>query len=142
MILNGNAASDSMITVNTTSNDIGLCYYDPIQETILELSQLPDSMLFVKPRQSATLNFYLVSKLGSSITNVKVSVSSDQETNEVKILSKPVKPSSDEFDAVQVNNYVTITSPQEEHLNPLWLQIKSLSGKVSIKDLTIDIEYS
>ena len=137
----GNEANDSMIDVNTVSSDIGLCYYDPIQESILELSSLPDSMLFCKPRQRRVFGFYAVAKLGANISSAKISVSANEDINTVKILSQTQYPSESDFNAVQANNDVTLTAVQEEHLNPVWLEIKSLTGKFSMQDLELKIEY-
>lgn len=141
MSILGNEASDLMIDQNTVSSDIGLCYYDPLQETILELSSLPDSMLFCKPRKKKIFGFYAVAKMGANISSAKISVSANEDIYRVKILHQLNTPSESDFDLVPPNNEVVLTSVQEEHLNPIWLQIQSMTGKFSLQDLELKIEY-
>lgn len=141
-----NIINNVNITVNsdTVSNSVGICYFDPIDEVLLELGAI-NSVISVEAGAIVVKKYYIVTKTDKiDVMNIRISRDSNPDLEnlyEIKMLTMDSMPTQTDFDKVSLFNTVRIISPQKETLFPLWIMIKPKDIVNSLFSLELEIEY-
>lgn len=141
-----NIINNVNITVNsdTVSNSVGICYFDPIDEVLLELGAI-NSVISVEAGAIVVKKYYIVTKTDKiDVMNIRISRDSNPDLEnlyEIKMLTMDSMPTQTDFDKVSLFNTVRIISPQKETFFPLWIMIKPKNIVNSLFSLELEIEY-
>lgn len=142
MIQIANAAQDSMIDNDTVINQIGLCYYDPIDESIKEVSSLASHFMSVNPYEKILRKYYLVTKNTLSVATIRLVDNSTGPTKySAKVIISEIKPTISMFDSVAPFNLFKVANPQLNHLIPVWVLLESVEPITEITTMSIELEY-
>ena len=134
----------AVIDANTVSESVGLCYFDPETETLLELDTLPDMFLSVEPDSYAIRKFYMVTDPVDVLSYAKISLISsafNSETYSVKTIVSAEEPPFDAFSVLPVYNSFTVTNPPQGDFLSVWILIENISKVNEIIDIDIELEY-
>jgi hypothetical protein len=69
------SVSSVIIDNDIVDNAVGICYFDPISESLIELSRLNNHYISVEPLHQAIRKYYIVVSPGESVSYVRASVS-------------------------------------------------------------------
>lgn len=136
-------AQDSMITASTV-DEVGICYFDPFQEELLELSSLNGHFLSVNPLQKIIRKYYLIVSPGETLAYVKIKLVNSQNIENLysaKVIISEIQPSISSFDVLPDFNAYKISSPQAGHLIPIWILLDSKNPINDIVKVDIKIDY-
>lgn len=142
MIQIANAAQDSMINEENIANQIGLCYYDPIDESVKEVSSLASHFMSVNPYEKILRKYYLVAKDTLSVAMIRLTDNSVGPAKySAKVIISELKPSIALFDDITPFNLFKIANPQLNHLIPVWVLLESFEPITEITTMGIELEY-
>ena len=65
------------VTNEMVDNAVGICYFDPLSESLIELSQLSEHYITVDPLQQIVRKYYIVVAPGEVVSYVRASVSEE-----------------------------------------------------------------
>ena len=136
-------AQDSMITASTV-DEVGICYFDPFKEELLELNALNGHFLSVNPLQKVIKKYYLVITPGKSINEVRLKLVNSQKIDNLysaKVIISETSPSISSFDILPDFNAYRISMPQSGHLIPIWILMESKSPINDIVKIDIQVSY-
>ena len=127
---------DHVSDQHKTKNGIGLCFFDPFDETLKEFDST--TRIPVYPTESALRRFYILKDDYSIITNivfVKVKSNSDE------YIVKASTDDSVDFDQIPKDNVVIdFFSKYPNGIIPFTIYIKSLSTNVEEVSISIELE--
>ena len=138
--------SNVNITVksDTVSNSVGVCYFDPIEEVLLELGAV-NNVITVEAGAMIVKKYYIVTNTSKvDVINVRAARGGGTDPSslyDIKMLSMDSMPTQDDFDKVGLFNTVRIISPQPETFFPLWIMIKPKDIVNSLFALELEVEY-
>ena len=121
-----------------TLNGIGICYFDPVTETLLEFGT--DTKIPILPLEESIRRFYVVKdnySLSYNMVSLSINVSSDEY--EVKVLSDEHKDPS----KIPNNNLlIDFFSNHPNGIIPFNVYTKSLTTSYGEVDLEIELELT
>lgn len=138
--------SNVNITVNSTTvaNSVGICYFDPIEESLLELGAI-NNVISIESGAIVVKKYYIVTNNKSiDVINVRPAQLNGVEAADlydIKMLSMDSMPTQEDFDKVALFNTVRIIAPQPETFFPLWIMIKPKDIVNSLFSLNLEVEY-
>lgn len=142
MIHIANAAQDSMIDNDTVINQIGLCYYDPIDESLKEVSSLASHFMSVNPYEKILRKYYLVATDTLSVAIIRLTDNSVGPAKySAKVIISELKPLISDFDTVTPFNMFKVANPQLNHLIPVWILLESIEPITEITTMEIELQY-
>ena len=125
--------------------EIGLCYFDPISEAILEI--VPDSGYILGADSYSALvhKIYVATGATTGISKIKVrlkKVAGIEDKFDLKIQPGTVQPEAKSFDEIPNYNTLVIEGPIAQYtLIPVYIYIKANSYVNSIDEMPIELEY-
>lgn len=138
-----------LVSSNTTvSNDVGICYFDPIDETLKELTALDNHVLTVQPIKKSVKKYYLV--LDPSVTApTTISITpvfpddpvEGPDNYAIKVIISATEPTQSQFDDEVNMNTHTITNPADGAIIPIWVLVHSKALKNKIYNIAFELEY-
>ena len=134
----------AVIDVNTVSESVGLCYFDPETESLLELDTLPDMFLAVEPGSYAIRKFYMVMDPIDIVTYSKISIVSTDYNSaaySVKVIISENEPPIDSFQILPSYNGFVVTNPPQGDFLSVWLLVENISKVNEIINIDIELEY-
>lgn len=141
MIRYANQPIDDITNTTSLSQQVGLCYYDPIDETLKEFNTIPSHLMSVNPYETVLRKYYLVAQANVSAVSIRLTDSSNLNIYSAKVIISDLEPTIDLFDTLgSFNNYV-ISNPTAYTLIPVWILLNSTSPLSTIGSLQIEIEY-
>lgn len=144
--------SSLLIVTNTTvDSDVGICYFDPTSESLLELSLLNGLSLTVQPYKKAIKKYYLVvNPTTSGINTVTINptfinvpsgiVPTDYYS--IKTIISATEPTLGNFDDLTNLNSFTITAPDAGSHTPIWILLENLKPLSSPLSISMVLNYT
>jgi hypothetical protein len=138
-----NPVNTVTITASTVAGAVGLCYFDPLTEELLEISEIPNHFLTVQPFQQVVRKYYLVVAPGESLSYVQVRIHGEglEDLYSIKSILSNAEPTSDSFSVIPDFNGYRVNSPTAGEFIPLHVLISSKTPVNEILNVSIDIEY-
>lgn len=136
--------SSVAITSGTVTNDIGICYFDPISESLLEINSLPNHFLSVEPFSTVLKKYYLVIEPGVSVNYVRIKPVVDaslEDAFSIKVMITDEKPSVYIFDDFPNFNSFRVDNPSDGIFIPIWILLRSKVSINSVNRIQLEIEY-
>jgi hypothetical protein len=136
-------AQDSMITASTV-DEVGICYFDPFTEELLELNSANGHFLSVSPMQKIIRKYYLIVSPGETFAYVKIKLINSQNIENLysaKVIISEIQPTINSFDVLPDFNAYKISSPMAGHLIPVWILLNSKSPINDIVKVDIKVDY-
>ena len=141
MIRYANQPIDDITNTTSLSQQVGLCYYDPIDETLKEFNTIPSHLMSVNPYETVLRKYYLVAQTNVSAVSIRLTDSSNLNIYSAKVIISDIEPTIALFNTLgSFNNYV-ISNPTAYTLIPVWILLNSTSAISTICSLEIEIEY-
>lgn len=140
MITTAAVAQDNMIEEGTIANSVGLCYYDPFEETIKEFDATSNIMA-VNPYERILKKYYLVANDALSIVTIGLVNTESVATYSAKVIISEIKPNFELFDELTSFNTFKIANPQLGHLIPVWILLESLLPITTQTNMSITLDY-
>lgn len=134
---------ESLTPISNVINGIGLCYFDPESEQLIEFGHQED--LYVTPFEESVRRYYLVKNSdlvgGTRPLFASISITSNNSDLEVKLAKGPIRISDKaEYYDVEINNTLTLFfNEYPSGVTPLDLYFKSYSNTYLESDLDIKI---
>lgn len=138
------AADSVTITSSTVDDAVGVCFFDPIEETLLEISDIPNHYLSVEPNQQVLRKYYTVVTPGVTVSYIKVSIPNKEELQDsysIKMIVSDEAPTADSFSGLPDYNSYRIISPTAGAFIPLWILVSSKSATNEVLDIELELEY-
>ncbi len=131
------------VTNEMVDNAVGICYFDPLSESLIELSQLPDHYITVDPLQQIVRKYYIVVSPGETVSYIKASVSEEglEDMFSVKTIIDNNEPGVEAFSVLPNFNSYTVPNPVPGDFISLWLLITSKTPLNEVLSINIDLEY-
>lgn len=128
-------------TTSPTTYGIGLCYFDPVSETLKEFS--PTTSIPVLPYEESIRRFYIL-KDGSTVTGNTISLT--VSTTSADYVVKNIIAGSlddDEFDSLPPNNIsIAFLSEYSSGIIPVDIYIQSLTYSLTNVTLNVELELT
>lgn len=141
MIRYANQPTDTITNTTSLSQLAGLCYYDPTDETLKELSAVPTHLMSVNPYETVMRKYYLVVQSTLSTVAIRLTDTTNLGVYSAKVIISDIQPTLSLFATLgSFNNYV-IGNPTAYTLIPVWILLESTSPMSVINSLEIEIEY-
>lgn len=141
MIRYANEPTNDMTNTTDLDQQVGLCYYDPIDETLKEISSITSHLMSVNPYDKIMRKYYLIAKSAVSAIAIRFIDVTNSGTYSAKVIISDIEPTISLFDTLSsFNNYV-ISNPSPYTLIPVWILLESTAPIISINSLQIEIEY-
>lgn len=143
--------SSLLIVTNTTVNsDVGICYFDPTSESLLELSLLNGLSLTVQPYKKIIKKYYLVTKPSSSVATVVLTPSfvsppigiTPTDYYSLKTIISNTEPTLGNYDDLTNLNTFEIDSPGAGSHTPIWILLENLSPLSAILNISLQLSYT
>jgi len=134
----------AVIDSNTVSELVGLCYYDPETESLLELNKLPDTFLSVEPNSYAMRKFYMVMSTEDSVNYAQVSLKladSNDESYSVKVIISEDEPPFEAYAPLPSFNSFGVNHPPMGDFMNVWLLVENVVKVNEIVDISIELSY-
>jgi len=134
---------DSVVSIDTVQYAIGLCYFNPETEELIEISEMPDMWFSIEPGGSAIRKLYIVSSPSELINWAELTVIPDdsRSTYSVKIIINEESPIRSDFDILPTFNIARLDSlPQGEFISAYFL-IESISNTNEVMSAKIRLSY-
>ena len=125
--------------------DIGICYYDPLKESLIEVGHNSGNILGADPYSHVMHKFVLVTGTTNRITKVGIRVVESDKIRDlfdIKVQFSNSRPSLMSFQ--ELSNYNTIeieTNVEPNSIIPFYIYIKANSDVTSITHLPIEVYY-
>ncbi|RLA65999.1 MAG: hypothetical protein DRQ78_04830 [Epsilonproteobacteria bacterium] len=132
------------IDEDTVDQAVGLCYFDPETETLIEIDKLPDLFLTVEPEGSAIRKFYLVTSPVDMIAWVKLTILSDDynsTTYSIKLIISEDEPPVNAFGILPSYNSYKIENPPMGEFMSVWILIENISKVNEVVNVDLRIDY-
>jgi hypothetical protein len=131
------------VTNEMVDNAVGICYFDPLSESLIELSQLSEHYITVDPLQQIVRKYYIVVAPGEVVSYVRASVSEEgiEDMFSVKTIVGTSEPGVEAFSALPNFNSYTYPSPMAGDFISLWLLITSKTPLNEVLNIEINLEY-
>ncbi len=137
---------------STVENDVGICYFDPVDETLKEISLLDNHLLTVQPYKKAIKKYYLViSPSAPALDTVEVGpvfldlpdglVIDPEDYYSIKTLISVTEPTLGQFDDEDNMNSDTIASPNPGDIIPIWFLVESKLPLNNVLNISIEVDY-
>lgn len=125
-----------------TKNGIGLCFFNPETETLVEFSA--DSTIPVLPYEDSIKRYYIVRDQSlSNINTISITMTSTNPNFIIKNIKGIIDPESTDFDSVPVNNTnVIFLSEYTSGVIPIDVYVKSNTYSLTKVPLVIEMEIS
>lgn len=139
-----NSVGSVAITNTTVSNAVGICYFDPLTEALLEINDIPNHYLAVEPTQQVIRKYYIVVAPNETISYVKVKIANKDDLVDnysVKLVISSDAPTSDAFTGLPDFNSFRMLNPSAGNFIPLWVLISSKTPINEISDIDLELEY-
>lgn len=140
------ATDVDLLTVEaaTTVNRVGICFFDPITESLLEIDSEVNHFLTVEPYKSSIRKYYLVVTPGDQLISAAVSFTNTSELvgkYSIKAIISSDQPSLMAFENLTSFNETSVEAPVSGVFIPLWIYIESSIPTNLVSDLGIEINY-
>ena len=132
------------IDENTVDQAVGLCYFDPETETLIEISELPDMFLSVEPEGASIRKFYIVTSPVDVVTWVQLFLDSNDfnaTTYSIKVIISNDEPPISAFSILPSYNSFRINNPPMGEFLSVWLLIENISKVNEIVDIGLRLQY-
>ncbi|RLA65294.1 MAG: hypothetical protein DRQ78_05385 [Epsilonproteobacteria bacterium] len=132
------------IDENTVDQAVGLCYFDPETETLIEISELPDMFLSVEPEGAAIRKFYMVMSPVENINWVQLFIISNDfntTTYSIKVIISEDEPPISAFSILPSYNSYKIENPPIGEFLSVWLLIENISKVNEIVNVGLRLTY-
>lgn len=144
-MLTNRAVDSFVIAADTVNNDIGLCYYDPVVEELLEFSadNLSNNLISLREGESKIFKYYLVVNTGVTPMYAKVRVYSDTADGfySIKTIISANKPTFSDYVAIPDFNSFRVENPTPGEFIPVWLLVKSTVPSTEVKQVNVELKY-
>lgn len=144
MLINADSVNSVIITSSTVNADVGICYFNPVTESLLEISAAPNHFMSLKPLEQTILKYYLVVSPGIATPSyVKIRVKKDniEDYYTIKTILGEVQPSIDDFVSIPNFNSFKVVSPTVGAFIPIWFLVSSVEQVNEVLTFNIEIEY-
>lgn len=139
-------------TNNTVQNEVGICYFDPIDETLKEITLLENHVLTSQPFKKTIKKYYLiVNPTSDLITSVEIQpifgdlpdglVIDPTDFYNVKLVISNTEPTLSNFDDLDNMNSFTISNPAPGSITSIWVLVESKIPLNAILDISFDVNY-
>ena len=139
-----NSVGSVTITSSTVNSAVGICYFDPLSEALLEISEIPNHYLSVQPSEQVIRKYYIVVAPGETVSYVKVKVSNKDELIDnysIKMVVSLEDPTSDSFAGLPDFNSFRVLNPPAGAFMPVWILIGSNTPINEISKIELELEY-
>lgn len=137
---------------STVQNEVGICFFDPVDETLKEISELSDHILSVPPFKKALKKYYLILNPGSvAPTEIAVRPIFDDlpsgividptDFYSIKTIISVTEPMISQFDDLDNMNTASVLTSEIPAHTPIWMLIESIQPLNLILDISIEVEY-
>lgn len=144
MLINANSVNSVVIEVDTVANDVGICYFNPATESLMEINSANSHYLSLKPLEKTILKYYLVVNAGvAPLDYVKISIVKDniEDYYYIKTIIGNDIPVVADFDVLPDFNSFRVNNPVSEAFIPVWFLVSSLEQINSVLTFKMEIEY-
>lgn len=144
MLINANSVNSVVIALDTVANDVGICYFNPATESLMEINASNNHYLSLKPMEKSILKYYLVVNSGVPPLNyVKISVVKDniEDFYSIKTIIGNDIPVVSDFDALPDYNSFRVNTPASEAFIPVWFLVSSLEPISKVLTFKLEVEY-
>ena len=132
------------ISDSTVSQEVGLCYFDPDTEALIELNAISNPYISVEPFRAAIRKMYLVISPHQTLSYIKIQPSLpmlERENFGIKIIINHSEPSAADFTSLPEFNRYRVDSPAAGGFIPLWIYVESKIPATGVLSLTMDVEF-
>lgn len=139
-----NSPNTVSITNATVSGSVGICYFDPITESLLEIDQVQNHFVSVEPFSTILKKYYLVTSPDDALDYIRVKTQASTDLEDlysIKIIISNETPSVYNFDDLPNLNSFRIDSPSSGIFIPLHILVKSKVSINTIHKIQLEIEY-
>lgn len=138
-----NSVNTVSITSDTVSDVVGICYFDPITEALIEISDMQNHFFTVEPLRKVLRKYYLVVSPGNSLLYAKVRVSGDELDGlySIKTILSDMTPTAEQFSMLQDFNSFRVDNPRPGDFIPMHILIESRTPINEVLNMDIEIEY-
>lgn len=130
------------VTDETVISDAGICYFDPVEETIKEIGS--GYMMGTNPYSPVIHKLLFVAK-NNSVKYLKIKIKTNRDIErmfDIKILPGAVAPALSDFDNTDNYNELIVTeSIQSYSFVPFFVYIKAKVPVDKISSLPLEINY-
>jgi hypothetical protein len=149
-LIKGQPESALLVSSNSTvQNDVGICYFDPIDETLKELNLLNGLILTIQPYKKAIKKYYLVVNPTSSALNYVRIVPTFGSSNvtptdyySIKTIISSSEPTLGNYDDLVSMNSFKIINPAPGAIIPIWVFVESLLPLNAILNVAFTVTYA
>lgn len=123
-----------------TKNGIGLCYFNPETETLVEFNT--SSTIPVLPYEDSIKRYYIVRDQSfSNVNTISITITSSNTDYIIKNIKGIVDPESSDFDSIPNNNTnVLFLSEHTSGVIPIDVYVKSNTYTLTKVPLTVEID--
>lgn len=136
--------SKEKVLADTVNHKVGLCYFDPFEETLKEFDGTFRSFLTVESGGQVVRKFYIVVAPGETVDYVRLRVlESDalKENYSMKVIIDKSEPSASTYESVPEFNSYKYVNPQAGDFIPVWMLLESNFSIPEILDIEVELEY-
>ena len=135
-------ANNITVTSETVQSDVGICYFDPIDETIKEIGS---SYILSSNSYGPIVHKLMIAVSSKSLSKVSIKPIESEILSsrfDIKLLPGAVTPSHYEFDDVPNYNSINISGPLQPYsLIPFFVHVRAKSDIGSINNLPLEVSY-
>jgi hypothetical protein len=138
-----NPVNTVAITNDTVGDVVGLCYFDPVTESLIEISDIPNHFLTVQPFEQVIRKYYAVVSPGQVVDYIKVKIPKDgmEDLYSIKVIISQDNPSADSFAGIPDFNSFRLNNPVAGDFVPVWVLVSSKTPVNEIINISIELEY-
>jgi len=134
---------DSTIDNDTVEYAVGLCYFNPETEDLIEISELPDMWFSIEPGGSSIRKLYIVSSPSEIVNWAELTtiVEDQRSTYSVKIIINEDQPIRSDFEILPTFNTARADSIQQGSFISAWILIESISKTNEVMNAQLRLSY-
>ena len=144
MVTIANSVNTVSITNSTVDNAVGLCFFDPATEALIEVNQTPSHYLTVEPNQQVLRKYYMVTAPGQTVSYAKIKIA-NKTTLEDKFSIKTIigsdNPTTSAYLTLPDFNSFRYLNPVAGEFIPVWILITSKTPINEVVSIDIELEY-
>lgn len=132
------------IDTDTVAELVGLCYFDPVTETLLELSDMPDTFLSVAPNSFALKKLYMVMSPDDYVNFAQISIvprDPQAQAYSVKVIISETEPSFESYGILPAFNSFVITNPPKGAFRTVWLLVENVYQINEVVSVDVELSY-
>ncbi len=144
--------STLVLSANTSvAQAVGLCYFDPVDESLKELSSDPNHVMTIQPFKKAIRKYYLVIDDASGLTTISVqpvfgslpsgTVIDQNQYYSLKTIISMTEPTLSQFDDQASMDEATITGFTTGQIYPVWILLQSKTPLNMTLSLNLNLDY-